>query len=220
MIDNIIQDGITMVPKYAFETVIRHKEEIDKVVGEIVECGVWKGGFSIFLAKTFPTRAIWVCDSFQGFQPLLEADYYYESDRHIPSVEVVKSPLTEVRSNFSKYGLADDSRITYLEGFVKDTLRKDICKIGTVAILRIDVDAYSATLEVLDNLYSKVAVGGYIIFDDSCLQESLEAIKFFFSREGLPMEVLHPETDEKLDLLSVYTNDDSGFPQGCYIVKK
>jgi len=220
MIDNIIQDGITMVPKYAFETIIRHKDKIEKVDGEIVECGVWKGGFSIFLAKTFPTRTIWVCDSFQGFQPLVEGDYYYETDRHIPSVEIVKSSLTEVQSNFSKYDLVDDNRIKYLKGFVKDTLRKDICKINTISILRIDVDAYSATLEVLDNLFDKVAVGGYIIFDDSCLQESLEAIKFFFNREGLPMEVYHPETDEKLNLLTTYTNDDSGFPQGCYIIKK
>ena len=78
---------ISMVPQELFDTIIRHLDNINKINGDIVECGVWKGGFSIFMATAFPTKNIWVVDSFEGFQPLEIAKYQYLNniERHIPS---------------------------------------------------------------------------------------------------------------------------------------
>jgi hypothetical protein len=45
---NLIKDGITMVLPMCFETIVNHKSDIAKLKGDIIECGVWKGGFSIF----------------------------------------------------------------------------------------------------------------------------------------------------------------------------
>lgn len=219
MIDELINEKITMVPKYAFETILRHKDKIKNVEGDIIECGVWRGGFSIFLGRVFPDKQLWVCDSFTGFQPLENGKYSYPGDRHTPDKAEVIASFEDVTNNFKNYGYAgDDPNVNFVKGFVKDTLPNlDIKKI---ALLRVDVDAYSATLEVLDELYKKVQPGGYIIFDDSCLRESLEAIRVFFHREGIPAFVYHPVTDEKLDIFTRYTNDDSGLPQACYIIKE
>jgi len=225
LIEKLMQDKVTMVLPHAYSMVLKHQDNIKKVQGEIVECGVWRGGFSIFMAHLFSDRTIWVCDSFEGFQPLEQARYSYNGERHTPSyVDTHLGPigisLEEVKSHFETYGLGEDKRIKYLKGFVKDTLNPETCEIGEIALLRIDVDAYSATLEVLESLYSKVKPGGYIIFDDSCLHETLNAIRTFCKTNNLPYEIIDPITDQIQSLDTPYTTTDSGFTAGCYIIKK
>lgn len=218
LIKELVDTRLTMVNPNEFDVIRKNHETISKIKGDIIECGVWKGGFAIFLSYIFPTKNIWVVDSFEGFQPLSEAKYEYgKKERHTPEVQI-KIGLEEVQSNFEKYELISDERnIIFLKGFVKDVL--PTADIKEIALLRIDVDAYSATLEVLNELYDKVQPGGYVIFDDSCLYETLDAIKTFFKERNIPEFLYHPTTDEKLDLNISHTNDDSGFPAGCYIIK-
>jgi hypothetical protein len=223
LVNDLIQNHITMVLPHEFDMVLNHKDEINKIKGEIVECGVWRGGFSIFLSYLFPKRKIWVCDSFQGFQPLNNARYEFGGERHtsdytMSHIGPIGISLEEVQSHFETYGFGDDKRINYLPGFVKDSLPNS--GIGKIALLRIDVDAYSATLEVLEELYDKVQSGGYIIFDDSCLTETVEAMKTFFTNHNLPLEVLDPINNEIKHLDYRYTHTDSGFDAGCYIIKQ
>lgn len=219
---HLIDNKITMCKPFKFETVLRHFDKISNIKGDIVECGCWRGGFSIFMSHVFQNKNIWVSDSFEGFQPLEQAKYQYDKERHIPSYTM--SPfgplgisLEEVKFHFKNYGLENDSRINYLKGFVKDTLPK--ANINSISLLRIDVDAYSATLEVLEELYDKVENKGYIIFDDSSLYESLDAIKYFFEHKNIPPVLMDPITDKPLNIYSSHAPSNSGLPAGCYIVK-
>jgi hypothetical protein len=223
LVNDLIQNHISMVLPHEFDMVLNHQDKINKIKGEIVECGVWRGGFSIFLSYLFPDRKIWVCDSFQGFQPLNNARYEFNGERHTPAytmthVGPIGISLEEVQSHFKTYGFGDDKRINYLPGFVKDSLPNS--GIENIALLRIDVDAYSATLEVLEELYDKVQPGGYIIFDDSCLVEAIEAAKTFFKSRELPLEVIDPIDNQIKNLNFRYTDTDSGFTSGCYVIKK
>ena len=45
-------------------TIIKEEE----IEGDIVECGVYAGGYPIWFAKLFPERNIWLIDSFKGNQ--------------------------------------------------------------------------------------------------------------------------------------------------------
>lgn len=221
--EDLFENKITMVGPIAFSTVLRNFHNISKIEGDIVECGVWRGGFSIFLSHLFSDRNIWVCDSFEGFQPLETAKHQYSKERHTPNythnaVGPLGISLEEVQSHFKTYGLGNEKRIKFLKGFVKDTLPTS--GIEKISLLRIDVDAYSATLETLEELYDKVQPGGYIIFDDSCLYETLDAIKFFFESRNIEPYLLDPEHDKPLYLYQKHTIDDSGFTSGCYIIKK
>jgi len=223
LIEDIINSKITMIWEEIFHTPLRNFDKINNVEGDIVECGVWRGGYSIFLSHLFSDRNIWVCDSFEGFQPLDNAKYNFESERHTPAFShgacgPLGISLEEVKQNFKSYGLENQERIKFIKGFVKDSLPTS--GIEKIALLRVDVDAYSATLEVLDELYSKVQPGGFIIFDDACLIESAEAIKVFLTREGLPLELYHPYTDEIYSLSAPINQSDSGFAAGSYIIKK
>lgn len=223
LINDIIDSKITMIWKEIFEMPLRHFDKISNVNGDIVECGVWRGGYSIFLSHLFSDKNIWVCDSFEGFQPLDNARYDFKGERHTPEFShgacgPLGISLEEVKSNFASYGLGNESRIKYLKGFVKDTLPTS--EIEKISFLRVDVDAYSATLEVLDELYSKVEPGGYIVFDDANLIESFEAIKFFLIRENLPLELFNPYTDQPYTFDNPICGSDSGFEAGSYIIKK
>jgi O-methyltransferase len=71
--------------------------------------------------------------------------------------------VAAVKSHFARYGLLD-SQVVLLEGFFADTLPKS--PIEAIALLRCDGDTYESTRSVLDAVYAKVSVGGYVIIDD------------------------------------------------------
>ena len=227
LIQNLTYNKISMVFKEEFLTILQHKNNIDQLNGDIVECGCWRGGFSIFLSKLFPNKKIWAFDSFEGFQNPSTGKYLYANERHTPNfthnmVGPIGIPYEETYNNFIQYGLEKDlknKRVELVKGFVKETTNAQNCHIETISVLRIDVDAYSATLEILDNLYDKVVDGGYVIFDDSCLVETKDAMLFFLDSYHLSHNVYHPNCKDILDLDQIYTTDNSGLPCGCFIIK-
>lgn len=218
----LIDNKLTMLWKELFDMPVRNYEKMNKVDGSIVECGVWRGGASIFLSLLFPDKEVWCCDSYEGFQPLEQTTYKFAGERHTPDFS--QSPhgplsisLEEVKQNFKNFGI-DNDRVKFLKGFVNQTLPSS--PIEKISILRLDVDSYSATLDVLDNLYSKVQPGGYIIFDDANLVESYEAIKYFMIKKNLPLKLHNPYTDELYSISDgpvVDTN--SGFHSNSYLIK-
>lgn len=224
LINQLINEKITMVENHRFQTVVRHFDTINNINGDIIECGCWRGGFSIFLSHLFANKKIWVCDSFCGFQPISISKYSYSNERHTQDfinshAGPIGVPLENVVNNFKKFGLDDEKRVTFVPGYVQYTLPKIEPIIDNIALLRIDVDSYSGTLECLDVLYAKVSSGGYIIFDDSGLEECLDAMKTFLSRENLGNFVYDPDTDEKLDLNLFGKTVNRWPPNGCYIIK-
>lgn len=138
------------------------------VPGDLIECGVWRGGATIFMRAVLKAygdteRIVWVADSFQGL-PKPDPKRYPadEGDLHW-TWQQLAVPLEEVKKNFAKYGLLDD-QVRFLAGWFCDTLPD--APISRLAVLRIDADMYQSTIEALRFLYPKVSVGGYVIVDD------------------------------------------------------
>lgn len=200
--DYITTNILTMVSKERFETIDRLSNLLrhDNIEGDIVECGCWRGGMSMYLAHSFPERQIWVCDSFEGFEDLSQATIRWTApDPHRPSFSEVAvnidgqshgpqsliAPYDKVIKDFEGIGLSEKEGIIFLKGFVRNTLAPDTCEIKKIALLRIDVDAYSATMDVLENLYDNVVKGGYIIFDDTGIPSANSAINVFFHKRGI-----------------------------------
>jgi hypothetical protein len=143
---------------------------------------------SIYLAYSFPDKQCWVSDSFQGFETLDQCKYDPRGildERHHSGNWIVPELL--VRQSFFDMGLTEACGVKFLPGWVNDTTDPRICPVKELAVLRIDVDAYSATLVVLENLYDKVVPGGFIIFDDSGLYETVAAMEEFERRRGVPI---------------------------------
>lgn len=212
LINAVITDRITKITRDRFECILHYADSISKLDGDIVECGVWAGGMCIFLAKVFDTKKIWVVDSFEGCQDPREGKYFYPRESHYKGMYTVS--LEQVKRNFEEYDALDESRVFFLKGWVKDTLAPNVCTIDKISLLRVDVDSYSATLEVLDYLYDKVQPGGMIVFDDISGNESLSAIREFINR-GNELVIKDPVTHNVLD---VFANNIK-FRPGCYCIK-
>ena len=85
--------------------------------------------------------------------------------------------MAQVWCNFSKELLRkckewDFKNLKLYAGDVKKTTKKYANEnFGSrIALLYLDVDNYDGTLEILKNLYKKMAKGGIIVFDEYALQ--------------------------------------------------
>ena len=223
----IIEDKISMADtlkkRSRYDSLIYIKNIIDEnnIDGDVVEIGVWKGGIAIYLASIFDNKRFWSIDSYEGFQK--EADtvfkinngYIYNdgilADKHFAeNIKLNKKcsvQLELVKSNFRRYGFKIDdetSRIKFLKGYVKDTLYNNPnCPIEKIAVLRIDVDAYSAYLEILYSLYDKVVNGGIIILDDYPMLHIQKAIDDFSKERKIHINLRLPTTYEYFNLKEV-----------------
>jgi O-methyltransferase len=160
----------------------------NEVPGDVIECGAWRGGASIFLEGALLTlgatdRTLWVADSFQGLPPPDTDTYPADAgDENYKHDELVVS-VDEVKANFDRYGLLLDN-VKFLEGWFKDTL--PTAPIEQLAILRLDGDMYEATWQSLTALYPKLSVGGYAIIDDyGYFPGCRKAVEDFRRQEGI-----------------------------------
>ena len=144
-----------------------HSVLSDNVPGDFIECGVWRGGATIFMrgvlaAYGISSRKVWVADSFEGLpKPTLPQDARFDlSKERFPQLAV---SIEQVGKNFQVYDLLDD-QVQFLKGWFKDTLPS--APIERLAVLRLDGDLYESTMDCLSALYDRVSPGGYIIIDD------------------------------------------------------
>jgi O-methyltransferase len=136
--------------------------EKEHITGEIIECGVWRGGACIYMRLVLnelgSDRTVILADSFDGLPgPSHPND---AGDKH-HTFDILKVPVAQVRENFSRCGI--DGGYTILKGWFSDTLPAFNQKLS---VLRIDCDMYQSTSECLRFLYPNLSEGGFSIVDD------------------------------------------------------
>lgn len=156
------------------------------VPGDLVECGVWRGGGCIFMAgflrvHGITNRRVLVADSFEGLPPSTNVnDLGLELHKEVyPQLAV---SLDIVRENFEVYDLLDE-KIQFIKGWFKDSL--SLVETPGIALLRLDGDLYESTTDILVNLYERVVSGGIVIVDDyNAIPACRKAIQDFFAGRG------------------------------------
>lgn len=173
----------------------------NNIAGDVMECGVWRGGACIFMAAYLQAhgmagRKVLVADSFEGLpKPRDKKDAGI--DLHKDKFPQLAVPQRIVRENFAAYDLLAEN-VVFLEGWFCDTLRD--APTDRIALLRLDGDLYSSTMDILEALYDKVEDGGVIIVDDYKLIASCkQAVDDFFAARGTPS----PEVTD-IDWTGVY----------------
>ena len=178
--------------QHCIETVLQ-----DDVPGDLVECGVWRGGASILMRAVLAAygdekRNVWLCDSFEGVPPPDEENYVADK---IPrfnlglhhAAPVLAVTQEQVKANFERYGLLDD-QVRFIPGWFKDTLHK--APIEQISVLRLDGDLYESTIQALEPLYPKLSRGGYCIIDDYNLEYCRKAVADYRSQHGITAEII------------------------------
>ena len=153
--------GMTMIGVTALENIRAAMEEINRkgIDGSVVEIGTWRGGAMLLAAavnhEAQHKRSIHLFDAW-GYIP------EYKLARGETALTV---DITDVSNMFSMFGL-EGHYIHYHKGFTNETLPPFANDEEPIAVLRIDCNFYDCHLDTLYYLYDKVAVGGFVIFDD------------------------------------------------------
>jgi len=147
--------------------------EAADVPGVLMEAGVWRGGAIAFIAAMNDLlgmgREVIAADSFQG----IPKSEFMRGDPVDLWEDRWSAGLEEVRAIVSRYGI-DDCKVRYVKGFFKDSL--PALDVAAIALLRLDADSYESTMQILDNLYSKISKGGVILVDDYHLPGCIAAV--------------------------------------------
>lgn len=167
----------------------------DGIEGDFMETGVWRGGASIFMAAYNDCyrmkRKVIAADSFEGL-PEPSAEFPADAGASWHQVPYLAVSLEQVRANFAKYGLLSDD-VIFLQGFFHDTMPN--VPSDCLALLRLDGDMYSSTIDVLNGAYDKVSVGGYVIVDDFSLESAKSAVKTFCKERNFEPKLVPIDQD-------------------------
>ncbi|WP_329346114.1 TylF/MycF/NovP-related O-methyltransferase [Streptomyces microflavus] len=165
------------------------------IPGDIVECGVWRGGSMQACARTLLSvgeteRELYLFDTYEGMteptaedlrrdgrpaQELLDAQ---GKDRPIWAV----ASLDDVKAGFENVPYPKE-RVHYVQGRVEDTVPGQAPE--QISILRLDTDWYASTKHELEHLYSRLVSGGVLLIDDyGYWQGSRQAVDEFLDKTG------------------------------------
>jgi O-methyltransferase len=168
----------TMTSKERVLVLRRSVEYIVKqeIAGDIVECGVWKGGSMMAIARTLMAkqaiRTLYLFDTFEGMtEPSdLDKDFRGETAAHLMAKEDKSmshfwaySSLDEVKHNMRNTGY-DERHVVFVKGKVEDTIPANAP--GQISLLRLDTDWFDSTYHELVHLYPRLSTGGVLIIDD------------------------------------------------------
>lgn len=162
------------------------------IPGDVVECGVWRGGSALLAALTLQkletapqpsrlartlggkrpaaTRKFWLYDTFEGMTAPTLRDVDVEGvaaqtylETYADDGKWCYADEADVRQVFASNGIAADD-IRLIKGDVVQTLPQQ--HPDQIALLRLDTDWYESTKAELEILYPRLAVGGVMIIDD------------------------------------------------------
>jgi hypothetical protein len=148
------------------------------IPGDIVECGVWRGGSMMAAALTLlecgdESRDLYLFDTYEGMTAPTERDVSIEGktarelldseNRSESGSTWCVAPIDRVRAAMHGTGYSA-ARMHFIAGRVEDTIPQRAP--AKISILRLDTDWYESTRHELRYLYPLVSQGGVLIIDD------------------------------------------------------
>ena len=203
-----VVDRIASVLPFTMTSVERISALIDAVNyvvdqginGDIVECGVWRGGSMMAVAQTLASRqcasrALWLYDTFEGMSPPEERDVDHvghsaakllaDQSPEDPTSVWCQCSLEEVKKNLAKVDYPQE-QIHFLKGPVEKTIPDLVPE--KIALLRLDTDWYQSTKHELIHLFPRLADGGVLIIDDyGHWQGCRQAVDEYFRNINVPI---------------------------------
>jgi hypothetical protein len=146
------------------------------IPGDIVECGVWRGGSMIAVAATLLSeghalRSLWLYDTYEGmttpdprdrdFQRNPASERYESTSRRGAKWNAVT--MEEVRGNLLRTGYPPEL-FRFVCGPVESTIPAN--RPDSISLLRLDTDWYQSTKHELEQLFPLLQPNGVLIVDD------------------------------------------------------
>ncbi len=173
----------------------------EKIEGDIIECGVWRGGCSIAIAKTIKRlnskKKIILYDTFAGMtRPTKEDVKANNKKKALKKYNDLNkdgynkwcyASLEEVKSCFKKYGVFDIA--SFNKGDISILLKdKKQALPNKISLLRLDTDWYESTKDEMKYLYPKISKNGILLVDDyGSWEGARKAVDEYFEISGDPI---------------------------------
>jgi O-methyltransferase len=166
-----------------------------KIPGDIVECGVWRGGSMHAAARTLNAagdteRDLYLFDTYEGMPPPTDRDMRHDGT---PAAELLAkrsrdhgvwavATLDDVQEGFAQVPYPSE-RVHFVKGLVEETIPDRAPE--QIAILRLDTDWYESTRHELEHLYPRLSSGGVLLIDDyGWWKGAREAVHEFLEQSG------------------------------------
>ena len=167
----------------------------NRIPGDMCECGVWRGGSMMVVAKTLvhlgdTSRTLYLYDTFEGMSAPTAADETHKG-KTAESI-LANTPkgsgywcyagLDEVRANLLSTGYPAE-KIQFVKGKVEDTIPGTLP--APLSLLRLDTDWYESTLHELVHLYPLLNSRGVMVLDDyGYWKGTKKAVDEYFEKHG------------------------------------
>lgn len=173
-----------------------------EIPGDIVECGVWRGGSMMLAALVLRNlgdtqRHLWLYDTFEGLpkpDPEKDVDLWgnsqfdqWEKHRRTDELSALADvSVEEVRDNMASTDYPLD-KVELVKGMVQRTIPAR--QPDEIGLLRLDTDWYNSTVWELHHLYPRIVDGGALIIDDyGHLRGQRQAVdEYFAARNAFPL---------------------------------
>ena len=184
-------------------TAVRYIEHA-RIEGAVAECGVWRGGSMMAVARTLTYleslhRHLYLFDTFEGMTEPGPHDIALTGEtakyllKHSDRTEEDRvwcyAPIERVAKALALTGYPNE-RLHLIPGQVEQTLRT--AAPDRIALLRLDTDWYESTREELNVLFPRLSRGGVLIIDDyGHWQGARRAVDEYVQAHQLKL-LLHP----------------------------
>jgi hypothetical protein len=172
-----------------------------RIPGDIVECGVWRGGSMQAVARTLieagdTARRLHLYDTFEGMPPPTDRDRRHDGRFAVELLATnardsgvwAVATLDDVKEAMRETGYPQEN-IHYHQGRVEETIPAVMP--DQVSILRLDTDWYESTRHELEHLYPRLTPGGVLLLDDYGWWEGArQAVDEWLAESGIPLLLL------------------------------
>ena len=145
-----------------------------KVVGDIAEVGVYKGGSAKLICEAKGNRQLHLFDTFEGLPSAGSADALFKPGQFSSSLEAVRSYLSGYEA------------VCFYKGVFPETAAP--IENRRFSFVHLDVDIYESTVTSLDFFYPRMVKGGLLISHDYMWAEGVkQAFDEFFADKPDPI---------------------------------
>lgn len=167
------------------------------IPGALVECGVWRGGSMLAVARTLldcgdTSRDLYLFDTFTEMPAPGPADIdmhgrpvseYLDELMAQPWLEYL--PLDAVRALLADSGYPAD-KVHFVVGLVEDTIPG--LAPDAIALCRLDTDFYASTAHEMEHLFPRISAGGVLLIDDyGEFQGARKAVDEYLAQHDVPL---------------------------------
>lgn len=164
---------------YVLQTLLRQALH---VLGNIWECGVYRGGtaamFAAMLNEAASDKRLFLFDTFGGMpETNPDKDLHRQGDFADTSLDAVRAYVGQ------------PERCVFRQGWIPETFRG--LETERIAFAHIDVDIHQSVLDCLSFIWPRLSPGGFIVLDDygfySCPGARAAVDEFFAKRPAVPL---------------------------------